>query len=211
VAFAYDAHQPVLRELCLQIPAGKLTTLIGASGSGKTTIIDLVTGLLRPQSGSVRLDGMSLSDLDLKAWRRMIGYVPQETLLLHASILENITLGDPELSEDDAVQALKSADALNFVDRMQEGIHSTVGERGAKLSGGQRQRIMIARALVHRPSLLILDEATSALDPDSEAAIGETMRHLRGRLTILAISHQTALVNAADCVYRLENGVAVAQ
>jgi ATP-binding cassette subfamily C protein len=205
-SFSYEADHPVLQELSLLIPAGKLTTLVGSSGSGKTTIIDLVTGLLRPQSGSVRIDGTPLSELDLKAWRRMIGYVPQETLLLHASVLENITLGDPELSETDAVAALKSADAWEFVERMRDGIHSTVGERGAKLSGGQRQRIMIARALVHKPALLILDEATSALDPTSEAAIGETMRHLRGKLTILAISHQTALVNAADCVYRLAKG-----
>jgi ATP-binding cassette subfamily C protein len=210
VTFAYEARHPVLRDLSLQIPAGKLTTLIGPSGSGKTTIIDLVTGLLRPQSGSVRLDGVPLSELDLKAWRRMIGYVPQETLLLHASVLENITLGDPDLSEEDAIRALQSADAWDFVAGMAQGIHSTVGERGAKLSGGQRQRIVIARALVHQPALLILDEATSALDPASEAAIGETMHHLRGSLTILAISHQTALVNTADCVYRLENGAAAA-
>ena len=135
----------------------------------------------------------------------MIGYVPQETLLLHDSILHNVTLGDPELSENDAVQALKSAGAWEFVERMPAGIHSTVGERGTKISGGQRQRIMIARALVHKPALLILDEATSALDPENEAAIGNTMRALRGDLTILAISHQTALVKAADCVYRLGN------
>ncbi len=211
VTFAYTEDKAVLHDLNLRIPAGKITTLIGSSGSGKTTIIDLVTGLLRPHTGHVRLDGTPLTALDLKAWRRMIGYVPQETLLLHASVLENVTLGDPELSQQDALEALKSADAWAFVEQMPQGIHTSVGERGAMLSGGQRQRIMIARALVHRPALLILDEATSALDPASEAAIGETMRHLRGRLTILAISHQTALVNAADCVYRLEGGQAVAQ
>ncbi len=206
VSFDYVPGHPVLRELDLRIPAGKITTLVGASGSGKTTVIDLVTGLLRPRSGEVRLDGTSLAELDVKAWRRMIGYVPQETLLLHASVLENITLGDPELSHQDAVRALRSADAWDFVERMAQGIHTNVGERGAMLSGGQRQRIVIARALVHKPALLILDEATSALDPASEAAIGETMRHLRGQLTILAISHQTTLVDAADLVYRLQDG-----
>jgi ATP-binding cassette subfamily C protein len=185
--------------------------LIGPSGSGKTTIIDLVIGLLRPQSGIVRIDDAPLSELDLKAWRRMIGYVPQETLLLHDSILHNVTLDDPELSEQDAVRALTSAGAWEFVEHLPRGIHSTVGERGSKLSGGQRQRIMIARALVHKPRLLILDEATSALDPKNEAAIGRTMQELRGELTILAISHQTALVSAADCVYRLENGKALLQ
>ncbi len=205
VTFAYDKH-PVLENTSLEIPVGSLTTLVGPSGSGKTTVIDLVIGLLKPQSGNVLLDDTALPTLDLKAWRRMIGYVPQETLLLHDSILHNVTLGDPELSESDAVQALKSAGAWEFVERMPEGIHSTVGERGTKISGGQRQRIMIARALVQKPALLILDEATSALDPENEAAIGSTMRALRGDLTILAITHQTALVNAADRVYRLGNG-----
>jgi ATP-binding cassette subfamily C protein len=205
VDFSYDRH-PVFEKANLLVPAGKLTALIGPSGSGKTTVIDLVIGLLRPQSGAVRIDDVPLSELDLKAWRHMIGYVPQENLLLHDSILHNVTLGDPELSDDDAVQALKSAGAWEFIEPLPQGIHSTVGERGGKLSGGQRQRIMIARALVHKPRLLILDEATSALDPANEAAIGQTMQGLRGALTILAISHQTALVNAADCVYRLEKG-----
>lgn len=205
VSFKYD-HHPVLTDVNIEFPAGRLTTLIGPSGSGKTTIVDLVIGLLRPQSGKVCVDAMPLTDLDLKAWRHMIGYVPQETLLLHDSILHNVTLDDPELSEQDAVQALQAAGAWEFVSRIPEGIHSTVGERGTKLSGGQRQRIMIARALVHKPRLLILDEATSALDPENAAAIGKTMEDLRGRLTILAISHQAALVESADRVYRLHDG-----
>ncbi len=209
VTFGYDPDRPVLRDLSLEIPHGKLTTLTGPSGSGKTTVVDLVIGLLKPQSGDVVIDNVALNKLDMRAWRRLIGYVPQETLLLHASIAHNVTLGDPALSEEDAVQALKNAGAWDFVTPLPEGIHSTVGERGTKFSGGQRQRIMIARALVHKPKLLILDEATSALDPESEAAIGKTMEDLRGTLTILAISHQTALVDAADCVYRLENGSAV--
>jgi ATP-binding cassette subfamily C protein len=205
VSFGYD-QRLVLADVNLEIPAGRLTTLIGPSGSGKTTIVDLVIGLLRPQSGKVCIDGVPLTELDLKAWRHMIGYVPQETLLLHDSILHNVTLDDPELSEQDAVQALRDAGAWEFVSRIPAGIYSTVGERGTKLSGGQRQRIMIARALVHKPQLLILDEATSALDPENAAAIGKTMEDLRGRLTILAISHQTALVESADRVYRLHAG-----
>ena len=210
VSFTYDEH-PVITDTTIEIPAGCLTTLIGPSGSGKTTVVDLVIGLLRPQSGIVSIDGVPLSELSLKAWRHMIGYVPQETLLLHDSVLHNVTLDDPELSEQDAVQALQDAGAWEFVSSMAQGINSTVGERGTKLSGGQRQRIVIARALVHKPKLLILDEATSALDPENEAAIGKTMKALRGRLTVLAISHQTALVNAADRVYRLQNGCAVLQ
>jgi ATP-binding cassette subfamily C protein len=209
VTFGYDPERPVLRNINIEIPHGKLTTLIGPSGSGKTTVIDLVIGLLTPQDGQTLIDNVALNKLDMRAWRRMIGYVPQETLLLHASIAHNVTLGDPSLGEEDATRALKDAGAWEFVAKLPEGIHSTVGERGTKLSGGQRQRIIIARALVHKPTLLILDEATSALDPTSEAAISKTMETLRSKLTILAISHQAALVEAADCVYRLENGSAV--
>jgi len=208
VGFGYGGHR-VLDGVSLEIPAGSLTTLIGPSGAGKTTIIDLLTGLLQPQSGSVRVDGAPLRELDLRAWRRMIGYVPQETMLLHDTVLHNVTLGDPELGRADAERALKEAGAREFVAALDQGMDSIVGERGSRLSGGQRQRIMIARALAHRPALLILDEATSALDPASEAAICETLAALRGRLTILAISHQAALVGAADRVYRLEKDKAI--
>jgi ATP-binding cassette subfamily C protein len=139
----------------------------------------------------------------------MIGYVPQESWLLHDSVLNNVTLGDPELSAGDAIRALQAAGAWGFVQKMPQGINSTVGERGGKISGGQRQRIAIARALVHQPKLLILDEATTALDPENEMAICNTLRELRGRLTILAISHQPAVLEVCDQAYRLQNGTAV--
>jgi ATP-binding cassette subfamily C protein len=205
VNFSYDAH-PVFRDLSLQVESGKLTTLIGPSGAGKTTIIDLTIGLLRPTQGCVKLDGQSLQDLDIKAWRNMIGYVPQETVLLHDSITHNVTLGDTELSDADVERALRDAGAWEFVQAMPDGVATMVGERGGKLSGGQRQRIVIARALVNRPRLLILDEATSALDPESEDAIRATMETLKGQLTILAISHNRAMVEAADRVYQLIDG-----
>ncbi len=207
VDFAY-AERKILNQLSLEIPAGSLTTLIGSSGSGKTTVIDMVIGLLQPQSGTVLIDEQLASNLDSKKWRRMIGYVPQETLLLHDSVAHNVTLGDPQLSDVDAEMALRAAGAWDFVQALPEGLESTVGERGSKLSGGQRQRIIIARALVNNPELLILDEATSALDPDSELEIRKTVENLRGKLTILAISHQTNMVEAADRVYRLKNGQA---
>ena len=207
VDFAYTERK-ILDQLSLDIPAGSLTTLIGASGSGKTTVIDLVIGLLQPQAGSILIDGQPSARLDTKAWRRMIGYVPQETLLLHDSIAHNVTLGDPALGDADAAAALRAAGAWEFVQKLPEGLASTVGERGNKLSGGQRQRVIIARALVNKPKLLILDEATSALDPASELEIRKTVESLHGKLTILAISHQTHMVEAADRVYRLENGQA---
>ncbi|MFT7619786.1 MAG: ATP-binding cassette subfamily C protein [Planctomycetota bacterium] len=205
VSFSYT-EKKVMTTVSLEICAGELTTIAGPSGTGKTTLVDLVIGLLRPESGHVRIDGVSLGEIDLRAWRKMIGYVPQETFLLHDSILNNVTLGDPELTRSDAEVALKSAGAWDFVESMPAGIETSVGERGGKLSGGQRQRIMIARALVHKPKLLVLDEATSALDVETEAEICMTMTQLRGDLTILAISHQEALVNAADRVYDMHNG-----
>jgi ATP-binding cassette subfamily C protein len=210
VALAYGERR-VLDGLTLEIPAGELVTLIGPSGSGKTTVVDLLIGLLRPDSGRISVDGQPLDTLDLRQWRRSIGYVPQETLLLHDSIAHNVSLGDTELDEAAIERALRSADAWDFVATLPEGIYTSVGERGGKLSGGQRQRIMIARALVHGPKLLILDEATSALDAESAEAVRVTLEHLRGHLTILTITHQELLVGIADRVYRLEDGRAVLQ
>jgi len=205
VSFSYDDKR-ILDELSLTIPAGSFTAIIGPSGSGKTTILDLIIGLLQPASGKVLVDKVPLQDLNMHRWRRTIGYVPQETVLLHDSVFNNVALGDPGIDEADVESALQAAGAWEFTETLTEGIHSNVGERGGKLSGGQRQRIMIARALVHRPRLLILDEATTALDRQSEAAICETLQKLRGGQTILAISHQPALLEAADRAYRMQDG-----
>ncbi|MFZ5652850.1 MAG: ABC transporter ATP-binding protein [Pseudomonadota bacterium] len=205
VGFAYDGRQ-VFERLDLELPAGAMSVLIGPSGAGKTTVIDLVIGLVRPQTGTVAVDGTPLETLDLRAWRRLIGYVPQDTVLLHDSILHNVTLGDPALTAEDAERALRAAGIWEFVASLPQGLHTLVGERGGKLSGGQRQRVAIARALVTRPRLLILDEATSALDPASEQEVCQTLAGLKGELTILAISHDSALVEIADRVYQLQGG-----
>jgi ATP-binding cassette, subfamily C, bacterial len=190
----------------IAIPIGQMTAIVGPSGAGKTSIVDLIVGLVRPQVGDVWLDDTPLSDINLTAWRQMVGYVPQETLLLHESIFVNITLGEPGTTEAEVETALRAAEAWDFIASLPEGIHTPVGERGSRFSGGQRQRIAIARALVHKPHLLILDEATASLDPVSETAICETVRKLRGTTTILAITHQPALLDVADRVYRLEHG-----
>jgi ATP-binding cassette subfamily C protein len=205
VQFSYGEH-PVLRGVSLTIPVGHITVIVGPSGAGKTSIADLIIGLIRPQAGDVWLDDVPLNDVDARAWRRMVGYVPQETFLLHESVLVNVTLGDPAITETEAEAALRAAEAWDFVAAMPDGIHTAVGERGARLSGGQRQRIAIARALVHRPRLLILDEATASLDPISEAGICATVRHFHGQMTVLAISHQPALLEVADVIYRIEGG-----
>ena len=205
VSFAYAEHR-ILDRVSLKIPAGAITCLVGNSGSGKTTVADLVIGLITPQSGEIRVDGKPLGSLDMRSWRHSIGYVPQENLLLHDSIFHNVVLGDPSLTRADVEAALKVAEAWDFVARLPNGIDSIVGERGTLLSGGQRQRIMIARALAHQPKLLILDEATSALDPATEADICATLRSLSHNLTILAVSHQSAMAEIADEVYRVEAG-----
>jgi ATP-binding cassette subfamily C protein len=208
VSFAYDKRF-VLKNATLTFPAGLFTAVVGPSGVGKTTVADLVIGLLRPQKGEVWIDDLMLSQVDIRSWRRMIGYVPQETLLLHDTVFINVSLGDKDLTLADVESALRAAGAWKFVSDLPDGVHSIVGERGHRLSGGQRQRIAIARALVHKPKLLILDEATTALDPENETAICTSLRELRGEITILAISHQPAVLEVADQAYRLEGGMAV--
>jgi ATP-binding cassette subfamily C protein len=200
--------RPVLEGVDLEIPAGEITAIVGGSGSGKTTLVDLLTGLVQPESGELRIDDRPLRDLDLARWRAMIGYVPQDLPLLHDSVRVNVSLGDPGISEAEILSALRDAGATEFVSQLPEGLDSSVGERGALLSGGQRARLALARALVHRPALLILDEATAALDPEAEAELWRTMEALRGRTTIVAISHQPALAGVADRIYRIEEGAA---
>jgi ATP-binding cassette subfamily C protein len=205
VSFAYGKKR-VLEDVSLTIPAGRLTTVTGASGAGKTTVADLLLGLHRPASGEIFVDGVPLGEIDLLRWRSRVGYVPQEVILFHDSVFANVTLGEPDLTAADVQAALEEAGAWDFVGQLPDGIEAIVGERGTMLSGGQRQRIALARALIHQPQLLILDEATSALDPETELAICRNVKALgvRRQLTVIAITHQPSWVTAADQVYRLE-------
>ena len=206
VSFKRDQHRTIVEHGTFSVPAQQLTVIVGPSGAGKTTLLDLLVGLLRPDAGTILIDGVPLADLDLRQWRRQIGYVPQESVMVDESVAYNVTLGELGIGEDQIRAALRAADALEFVEAMPEGIHTRVGEGGSRLSGGQRQRLAIARALVHEPRLLILDEATSHLDPEAQAAVIETVKHLKGRLTILAVAHQGLLIQAADRIYRLADG-----
>lgn len=202
ISFRYGTN-PVLNNLNLIIPVNTFNVINGPSGIGKSTLLDLICGLYVPESGKILVDDVSLYDFDMRLWRRMIGYVPQDTVLLHDSILNNIIVGEEDLTEKDAIQALKNVGAWDFVRNLPDGIHTIAGERGGQLSGGQRQRIAIARALAHRPRLLIFDEPTSALDPENERLICNTMRDLTEHFTIIAVSHQNTLVDAADRVFTL--------
>lgn len=205
LSFFYG-DRPVLRDVSIQIPARKITSIVGPSGSGKTTLIDLITGLSQPDAGRILIDDTPLADADVRRWRQRMGYVPQELTLLNDTILANVTLNDPEITEEEVKTALRLAGAWKFVDALPDGMHAQVGERGTQLSGGERQRISLARAILRDPQLLILDEPTTALDPQTEQEICQTLRGLAGRLTILAVSHQPALTQIADVVYRLSDG-----
>lgn len=207
VDFNYD-NKVIFRNLNMEIQVKSFTAITGNSGVGKSTLIDLLCGLVEPKFGDIFVDGISLHEINIREWRHLIGYVSQETILLHDTILSNILVGAPDLTQADAEKALHQAGAWEFVSALPEGLHTIVGERGGLISGGQRQRIAIARALAHQPQLLLLDEPTSALDPKSEQNICKTLRNLSRSLTIIAVSHQPAVANAADYVIGLSNGEA---
>ena len=203
VRFRHGDGRLLLDDASFDIAARELTVIVGPSGAGKTTLLDLVAGLHRPEAGTISIDGVPLHELSIREWRRQIGYVPQDTVLVNDSIAYNLAFGEDDVGEADLRAALQAANALEFVDAMPDGLRTLVGEGGCRLSGGQRQRLAIARALVHKPRLLLLDEATSSLDAQAQAAVIETVQRLKGSLTILAVTHQERMIAAADRVYRL--------
>jgi ATP-binding cassette, subfamily C, bacterial len=195
--------KPVIKDASFAITTGSVTVLQGVSGVGKTTLLDLLLGLHKPDSGRITLDGVPLDQIDIVRWRKSIGYVPQELSLLHGTIRENIALGDHDIDDQEIEFALGKAGALDFVKAMPEGLDTNVGSMGLKLSGGQRQRIALARALVTNPQLLILDEVTSALDPKAEKEICENIAGLRGSYTTIAITHRPAWTEIATDLYHI--------
>ncbi|MBG1232430.1 ABC transporter ATP-binding protein [Aestuariivirga litoralis] len=205
VDFAYGEKQ-VLSGVDITIPVGGITVVIGPSGAGKTTLVDLIVGLYKPAKGEILIDGVNMNEISMEKWRSQIGYVPQELTLLRGNIFDNISLGDSSITEDDVMEALRLAGALNFIMELPDGIYSNIGTMGAKLSGGQRQRLSLARALVGKPRLLLLDEVTSALDEVTEAQICENISALLGRLTIVAITHRPAWKNVATRIYAVSEG-----
>lgn len=210
VTVAYQARdRPALAAIDLTLPVGSLTVLAGPSGVGKSTLADVLGGLLAPDDGALVLDGRALEPAERIAWRADVAYVQQEPVLFHASLRDNLRWGAPEASEAEMASALRAASA-EFVLALPAGLDTVVGDAGRQLSGGERQRIVLARALLRDPALLILDEPASALDPANEAAIAAAVAALRGRMTILVIGHRGPLTDLADRTVRLDAGRIVA-
>jgi ATP-binding cassette, subfamily C, bacterial len=205
VSFSHG-ELPTVKNLSFTIPANKITVLQGPSGAGKTTIIDLLIGFHQAQSGTIKIGRDNIREIDIKSWRKNIGYVPQELVLFHDSIEANVALYDASISSQEVAQALEIAGATAFIAGLPQGLATDVGEMGGKLSGGQKQRISLARALVKNPKVIILDEVTSALDPKTEAEIVRNILELRGKYTIIAITHRPAWTAIADKLYRVDAG-----
>jgi ATP-binding cassette subfamily C protein len=190
----------------LNIAAGRTTAIVGASGSGKSTIVDLLIGLLTPTSGAILVDGRPLRAEQLQAWRDGIGYVPQDTFLFHDSVRANLRWARPDATEDEIWRALASAAAADFVAGLPEGLDTIVGDRGVLISGGERQRLALARALLRRPVLLVLDEATSSLDSENERRIQDAIDDLYQQVTIVVVTHRLSTVRGAAVIHVLDGG-----
>lgn len=206
VTFSYQGDAPAVSGIDISIERGAHIALVGASGSGKSTLVDLITGLLLPDKGEVLIDGCDLATCNKQAWRRRIGIVMQDAMLLNDTVARNVAFGEYVFDEERVVECLRLANAWNFVAGFPLGIHESIADRGARLSGGQRQRLAIARALYHRPALLVLDEATSALDSGAEREFQAAIESLEGQLTILSIAHRLHTVRRAQCIHVLRNG-----
>jgi len=211
VGFHYYPSKPLLANLSLHVPAGQTIAIVGATGSGKSTLVKLLLRLYEIQSGTIRLDGIDIRELRLADLRRAIGLVSQDVFLFHGTVAENIRYGSFGAELDEVITAAKIAEVHEFIVALPQGYDTIVGERGQKLSGGQRQRLAIARAVLKDPPILILDEATSAVDNETEAAIQRSLAKITANRTTIAIAHRLSTIRQADCIYVMERGQVVEQ
>lgn len=213
ITYAYPGTEKLIfDDAGLTIPVGASVGIVGTSGAGKSTVVDILLGLLEVRNGTVYVDGKDVK-ADYRKWLKNIGYIPQMIFMLDDSIRKNVAFGVPEdeIDEDRLWEVLKEAQLDEFIKTLPEGLDTGIGERGIRLSGGQRQRIGIARALYNDPEVLVLDEATSALDNDTEAAIMEAINRLHGKKTLIIIAHRLQTIEKCDLVYRVENGKAIVE
>lgn len=210
VKFKYNEESKnILDSINIEIPYKKSVALIGKSGSGKTTIVDMLTHIIKPQEGRILIDGKSLSDIQISSWRNQIGYVSQENVIFDDTIANNISMWEgttDKISEHKIRDAAKKANILDFIHSLPKGLETKIGDRGVLLSGGQKQRIFIARELYRNPKVLILDEATSALDSESENRIQESVNSLQGHITLIIIAHRLSTIKNVDTIYLIDDG-----
>lgn len=208
ISFRYNKQDSIyaLKNINLSIPSNCMTAISGRSGAGKSTLIDIVMGLLQPESGQLLIDNKPLTSKNLLSLRKSISYVSQDPFLFNASIRDNLRMVEPDASEEQIWEALDFSASAEFVSRLPQGLDTLIGDRGVKLSGGERQRLVLARAILRKPSILVLDEATSALDAENEAKIQEALERLKGSMTIIVIAHRLSTIRKADQVIVMDQG-----
>ncbi|KAE8544713.1 ABC transporter ATP-binding protein [Marinobacter nauticus] len=206
VSFRYAGSGAGIQDITLNVPAGNTLALVGATGSGKSTLIKLLLRFYDPSHGDIRIDGQPIRDVSLKSLRDAIGLVSQDVYLFEGSVRDNLAYGKPDASEEEIIDAARTAEAWSFIEALPEGLDTPVGERGIRLSGGQRQRLSLARALLKNPPILVLDEATSAVDNETEAAIQRSLKRIGHNRTVIMIAHRLSTIVDADTIAVVENG-----
>ena len=211
ITFQYDKDNVILRDFNLSIPKGKTIALVGQSGSGKTTVANLLARFYDVSQGQILIDGNNIKDLNLAQYRSLLGMVTQESVLFNDTVYNNILMGKPDATREEVIEAAKIANADQFISQLSEGYDTNIGDDGSKLSGGQKQRVSIARAVLKNPPVMILDEATSALDTESERMVQNALDRMMENRTSLIIAHRLSTIQKADLIVVMEKGLIVEQ
>ncbi len=206
VSFAYSPDQPILKDISFKVHAGRVAALVGPTGAGKTSVVSLIARFYEPDEGVIKIDGTDIRRFKQKSLRHQISFVLQDTVLFHAPLWQNIAYGKPEATRDEIIRAAELANAMEFIEKLPQGLDTMVGERGVTLSGGQRQRIAIARAVIRNTPILVLDEPTSGLDAASEKLVFDALDRLMKDRTTIVIAHRLSTVRSADVIFVVKDG-----